>query len=131
MTIEDVDSLTFEVEWHRERYESMLKDKQPAWVLEDEKGPLCAYGVVLLWPGVGEGWISLIAVRNLKMMLLVLRAHIKQDIQRLPLKRLHAVIKRNFCKGKKFAEFLGFEYEASLDKYYFDGSDVDMYVRFS
>ena len=98
MTKDDISSLTLEAEWHRERYESMLKDGNPAWVLEHESEPLCAYGVVMLWPGVGEGWISLIKVRDLGMMIRILRAHIEQDIERLGLRRLHAIVKDSFCK---------------------------------
>lgn len=130
MTIEDISSVEVEAEWHRERYAKMLQDGNPAWILEDERGPLCAYGVVILWPGVGEGWFSLIAVRDLGMMIRVLQAHLEQDIMKsFGLRRLHAIIKETFCKGRKFVKVLGFKYETTMKKYYWDGSDVAVYTR--
>lgn len=86
-----------------------------------------AAGVVPHWPGRAEMW-ALISPRAGKYMLPCLRKT-RFVLDTLPYRRIDMVVKVDNAEGHTIAHLLGFEYEAKLEAYHTDGSDMIMYVR--
>ena len=59
-----------------------------------------------------------------------LRNVIDETMKELKLKRLQVAVRTDFEKGKKFVEFLDFEFEGVMHSYFPDGSNAFLYARF-
>lgn len=130
MTIDDIASLNFEADWMKDRYKLYLeRETGPAWIMEDDKGPLCAFGAAFLWDGVCEVWFNLIRRERTVRQILAARRYLKEQGVIYRVKRFQATIKCDFKKGVEFVKLLGFHYEGKLEKYHPDGTDALMYAR--
>ncbi len=130
MIVEDAKYLILAEEWMRDRYISYLEAKSGlAWIIEDEGRPLCAFGATEYWPGVYEVWFNLIEKVKIISQVRMAKRYIDQQAEMVGAWRLFALIKCDFEISKRFAEWLGFEYEGRLRKFNPDGSDAFMYAK--
>lgn len=88
-------------------------------------------GVVLLWEGMGEGWIILsrkvldFRIETLK----CIKKMAEQVISELKLRRLQVTIRADFPQAFKMVEAMGFIREGIMEKYLPDGTDALLYAR--
>ena len=130
MTIDDIQLLKLEADWMYDRYRMYLHaGTGPAWIMDDDGGPLCAFGAAFLWDGVCEVWFNLIKKDKIKSQLRIIKAILNEQGRHYHVTRYQATVKESFCKGIKFVKALGFEFEGKLRRYLPDGSDADMYSR--
>ena len=94
--------------------------------------PLACGGVIVLWDKVGEGWLVVSKDVNERKVEIAyfLRNVIDETMKELKLKRLQVAVRTDFEKGKKFVEFLDFEFEGVMHSYFPDGSNAFLYARF-
>jgi hypothetical protein len=92
--------------------------------LSREGEVLAVMGISLLWGGVGELWsvTSTEMYRTPISMARISKKTVDFYFDNLKLKRLQATVKKEYCEGSKFLSFLGFRFEAELEKYGPDGS---------
>ena len=99
--------------------------------VNDEGKIIAVGGVVILWEGVGSGWVLTSDLllkyktwthRNIKQIL-----DITIDTQKLH--RIESIILKDHCVSQKWAERLGFESEGLLRKYDSNKSDYYLYSR--
>jgi hypothetical protein len=151
MTIADVELLKFKEDWMADRYRQAIQaNVGPAFIMEDESGPLCAFGAAIIWngmwcggaagntKGVCEAWYVLIDKRKILSQMKEVRKCIVGEAKRLGLHRVQATVKKDFETGIKFLEFLGFKNETpdhpdgtpgGMEGYIPDGSTALMYSR--
>lgn len=88
-------------------------------------------GVILMWPGVGEGWIlgsdlfaenKLWFVRNVK-------SYMTKIINTHQMHRLQTTVMHGHTNLIRLVEFLGMEFEGRLKSYGPHGEDYLMYAR--
>ena len=100
---------------------AMLQAAQgTAWIVGDHRGPLFLGGIAVTKPGVGELWTmpgcqlphaSLAAIRFFRDLS---RDFLKQVVQAMNLRRLHAFVRADSPRDIRFAEWAGFVFEGSL-----------------
>lgn len=132
MTIEDIKILPLEADWMRDRYSMYLESGiGPAFIMEDETGPLCAFGCAFLWDGVAEAWFNLIAKRKTITIIRTAKKYLDNKMIELNIRRLHAMVKCNSKISKRFVEKLGFRCETpdGMENYNHDGSSAFMYSK--
>lgn len=94
---------------------------------------LAVVGFQSWWRGVAEFWsVSSHYINKCpKSYISFLNKLIEIQMKAFNLTRAQIGLSHNFQDRAKWANLLGFEYEATLKKYGPDGSDQDIYVRFS
>lgn len=117
LTDSDIETLGFE-DYIAQRYSAYVKTDNPMFIVEDERGALCAFGASLYWTGVYECWFRLIDKRNIKAQIRILKQFINEWSEKLNIRRLFATAKCDAEISCRFLEFLGFKGEQS------DGSPV-------
>ena len=103
----------------------------PRTILANNK-PIAIGGISNLWVGVCEAWM--IASQDIRSHMFYVckqvRKYIEEDIKRMNIKRLQAVVSANNNDVYNFAtKFLGFKYEGYLHNYGMDGSDQLMFAK--
>ena len=131
MNIEDIPTLHLQSPWMAERYADYVRrNAGPSWVVEDEKGPVCAFGLLFWWPGVAESWFNLIHKRNTFKVLRICHRYLKEQTKKHNLNRIQAYVACPFVSGQKFIESFGFQkQEGKLEGFSPDGTDVYLYSR--
>ena len=93
--------------------------------------PSFAFGLVVLWNGVAEGWV--IASQNIfDVKFLAARTIINKMLEvckKNKIKRLQTSVKAEFKEGVRFATWLGMEIEGLKKNYGPDGSDYYQLAR--
>ncbi len=113
------------------RGESRIADN-PAWTLLYQGRPVACGGVIELWPGVGEVWLTinpLIAERTLTLFRQMVRKR-RELVEDFGFNRLQAVIRADFMHGRRLALRFGFRCEGYLHAYLPDGSDAMIFAWF-
>jgi len=106
---------------------SECKSSETAFTCMDEDQPISCGGYDIMWPGVGQAWylcvknIKPMAVRGDKMKFMEL-------IKDSGLWRVQAPLIAGSKTTVRFAEYMGFEYEATLKKYHMNKKDALMYI---
>lgn len=87
-------------------------------------------GVVVYWPGVGEGYyiLSEHAREHKVRMALCLKRIIALSFEELNLHRLQATVRKDFTQAAKLIEQAGFELEGNMKKYTPDKIDTYLYA---
>ena len=103
----------------------------PRTILANNK-PIAIGGISNWWVGVCEAWM--IASQDIRSHMFYVckqvRKYIEEDIKRMNIKRLQAVVSANNNDVYNFAtKFLGFKYEGYLHNYGMDGSDQLMFAK--
>jgi hypothetical protein len=132
MTISDIGLLDIKDQWLVEKYIRYLQSNVgPAWIMEDEKGPLCAFGGAILWAGVGEIWYRLIRRDKIKSQIEKAKKLLEEQGKLYNIRRFYGTVNCNSPKSIRFAEFFGFYNETpnGMKSYNPDGSDAYMYAR--
>ena len=144
MTVSDIDALGFDEQWIRTRYKQYIEaGVGPAWFVEDDVGPLCAFGAAIYWnnmwcggveesiSGVCEVWYILITKRKILSQMKALKSYIVEQAGNYGVHRIQAITKKDFGVGARFLEFLGFKCETpeGMEKYFPDGSTALLYSR--
>ena len=91
---------------------------------------VCIMGVAKISHGVGDGWFRASPL---------LRKHLRDVQKAVPrviaiatvaneFHRVHTLVKTGYTAGRKFVEFLGFEYEATLEKIGPEAGDYDIFI---
>lgn len=114
--------------------EPYIVDMGPGVVFYDDNDhPIAAVGIAMLWPGVGEVWVTPIDKLPLSKLLYICRnmenlldEHVKID----SLHRLHSHVKANDNIARRFAKHFKFCPEALLEKFGPEGADYISMVRF-
>jgi hypothetical protein len=93
---------------------------------------LAAAGVVIPYPGMGEGWViagPLVRshARYFHQTVLKVLDQIASDFK---IRRIQAMVRAEFAASHRWMTHLGFEKEAVLHKYGIKGEDMTVYVRF-
>jgi hypothetical protein len=130
MTAADIPSLVLEHEWLREVYYDYFDEgRGPAWVLEDEDGPVACFGATILWDGVCEVWFSLIRTDRTIVVIRNVKRFLEEQGERFGIRRFHATISDDV--GRKFVKFFGFKCETpeGMKSYNSDGSTAWLYSR--
>ncbi len=84
-------------------------------------------GIVNIWPGRSEVW-SVLGIGSEKQMLSLTRVA-RKTLNLSFVKRLESYCLSGFSQGERWLKILGFQHEATLRKYYPNGSDAELYVR--
>jgi len=132
MTIADIEYLNLEADWMKGRYESYLNAQTgPAWILEDESGPLCAFGAAFFWEGVAEVWFNLISRRKIFSQIKIARQYLDEQTKIFKAHRVFATTKCDFKVGQRFLEWFGFKCETpeGMAGYNPDGSSAYLYAK--
>ena len=130
MVMSDIDSLKLEFDWMKDRYRLYLESQcGPAWIMEDENGPICAFGAAFQWDGVCEVWFNIARMVHTITQVRTIKRHLDEHEETYSVKRYWATIKCNFKSGKRLVEFLGFHLEGVMQKYHPDGSDSYLYAK--
>lgn len=99
-----------------------------------EEKPVACIGVLELWPGVGEAWLSLskrfeIGRPSRRWAALSRLIKVEFDKAMMSHHRIQTAIPLDFEPGHRFVRHLGFEDEGLRRKYGPDGSDYLAFVR--
>jgi RimJ/RimL family protein N-acetyltransferase len=132
MTASDIPSLVLEQESLREvYYEYFDEGRGPAWVLEDEGGPIACFGATILWPGVCEVWFSLIRSDRNIVAIRSVKRFLKDQGERFGVKRFQSSVNVNNKVSIKFVEFFGFKNETpkGMKSYLPNGDDAYLFSR--
>lgn len=131
LTTDDVPKLNLKAAWIEQMYIKYLSDEVPAWMVEDENGPLCAFGGTQLWPGVGEVWFNLIRKERVFTIIRIAKKYLRDQARKHGIRRLHATVNAEFKVGRRFVEAMGFVCETpeGMKQYNPDGSTAFMYSR--
>jgi hypothetical protein len=93
--------------------------------------PSFAFGLVVLWNGVAEGWV--IASQNIfDVKFLAAKTIVNKMLEvckKNKIKRLQTSVKAEFKEGVRFATWLGMEIEGLKKNYGPDGSDYYQLAR--
>ena len=93
--------------------------------------PVFAFGLVVLWDGVAEGWVM--ASQNIfDVKFLAARTILDKTVEvckKNKIKRLQTSVKAEFKEGIRFATWIGFEIEGLKKNYGPDGSDYYQLAR--
>lgn len=115
---------------YNEDYCKYLVENTESYALvNDDNKVIFAGGIIRQVEGRGLMW-SIFAKDSGKYFVRIVRAirHI------LPLfkeyHRIELTVAPDFCQAHRFAKVIGFEKEATLKKYFSNGEDADLYVRF-
>jgi RimJ/RimL family protein N-acetyltransferase len=114
----------------RQRGEFYLS-RGPCFTAREDGKVVGAGGLLIMWPGVGEGWMLAnkdAALRHKKYAYEVVIEHILKLACELNLRRIQAHVDVNVPAAVKFAEQLGFQREGLMRKYGEDGSDHYLYA---
>lgn len=84
-------------------------------------------GIVSYWPGRAEAW-ALFSTHAFEYIVPIARK-VRFVLDNHPSRRIEATVRVDNDKGHRLARLLGFEYEAQLEAFHPDGSDVAMYKR--
>lgn len=103
-------------------------DGRSSWTLVDNKIIGCG-GFILMWPGVYEAWLYVDTYDNFIKYKICLIKKFRCEIENLVYHRLQATVDARTHNHAKFMNLLGFQPEATLQKYGYDGSDYIMYAR--
>ncbi len=130
MTIADVKYLKLKEDWMVEMHERYLNaDIGPAWIMEDENGPLCAFGAAFLWTGVCETWFHLIRKDKIFTVVRTGMKYLTEQGKKFGVRRYEATATCEDDTKCRFLEFMGFKLEGRKPRYNPDGSDAYMYGR--
>ncbi len=132
MKIEDIKLLKFDEAWKKVAYERYLEAQTgPAWIMEVEGKPVCAFGAAFLWTGVCEVWYHLIEKVATISQIRTIRRYLDEESKKQNVKRMHAMIRCDFEIGNKFVTALGFKCETpdGMENFNQDGSSAYMYSR--
>ena len=126
----DEDLVLVDDEYQRRLYAWAIKENSElSLAIEDEQGVLCLCGCIIRWRGVGEIWLKLVRVSQLKSLIKELRRLLQLGAKKFDIRRLHAFVDADFDKGIRFIEFLGFEREGLLKRFSYYGKDQYIYAR--
>lgn len=105
--------------------------KSPSFTIMVGTRPVACMGLLILWPGVAEGWAFVANdIRRYSMSFLKTAFWIiEQARARNNLHRIQAVVHEDFKTGQKFMKHLGFYPEAKLVAYGPDGANYMLYAR--
>lgn len=107
--------------------EALEKRSHAYSVIKNGKVLGCA-GVTEYWPGRGEAWAILST--NLKHDFMTFHNEVKKFLDNVPIKRVEAVVDRDFKDGIRWVNMLGFSLEAPCMKAYGrDGKDCILFSR--
>lgn len=144
LATDDIKLLKLPEQWMVDRYKQYIEaNVGPAWIVEDESGPLCAFGGAIYWNGmwcggianningVCEVWYILIDKRKVLSQMKEVKKYLIEQAKKLGIHRVQAVTKVGFDMGIRFLEFLGFKCEThdGMEKYFPDGSTALLYSR--
>lgn len=80
------------------------------------------------WPGRAEAWALL--ADNLKHKMLAVHRSVLEFLDKINIKRIEAVVDRDFTQGHRWVELLGFTLEADrMRAYGYEGQDCSLYAR--
>jgi len=104
-----------------------LSNSGEAWTCVRNNRIVACGGYELLWTGVGQAWF--ICVTDIKPLVLrECKRKFLEIVKKAGLWRVQAPMSPNFGTGIRFAEYMGFEHEATLVKYNADKTDVLLYT---
>lgn len=132
MTVDDVGILNLWEEWMKQVYQRYLETQSGnAWILEDENGPICAFGGAFLWPGNCEIWFNLIRKAHPITIIRTVRRYLEEQSKRLNVRRVQATSRCDSIMNNKFLKSFGLKNETpdGMAEYNPDGSDAYMYAR--
>lgn len=88
-------------------------------------------GVVVFWPGVGEGWYALSEHANTYKVAVALYITklIETAAEELKLHRLQTTVRVDFAKAIKLIEYAGFVKEGCMKQYTEDKKDTYIYAK--
>lgn len=92
--------------------------------------PVACGGLVLLWPGVAEGWLATTpaAVAHPTWLVRSIIRFIRAKIAELQIRRLQAHVDASFTRAWMWLERLGLQRESEMLRYGRDGGTYYMYV---
>lgn len=129
-TIDDIDLLGLDTEFLRNKYVMYLKNEEgPAWLIENEDGPICAFGGVIMWEGVAEIWFNLINETDTFLAIRRIKRMIPAMMDKFGAWRLYATVIKGNETGARFVKKMDFVYEGTMRAYYPDKSDAEIYAR--
>lgn len=132
MTAADIPYLVLEHESLREVYYDYFDEgRGPAWVLEDEDGPIACFGATILWPGVCEVWFSLVRTDRTITVIRNAKRFLEEQGKRFGVKRFQSSVNVNNEISIKFVEFFGFKNETpkGMKCYLPNGDDAYLFSR--
>lgn len=102
----------------------------PAWTAFWDGTPAFCAGVILLWRGLGEGWVlsSDLVAQHPFAFHRAIRKHLEEVIREHKLRRVQVAIPETHTTSCRWILRLGFLYESSMPKY---GPMGDTYHRFA
>ena len=112
------------------QWAELKETRGPAVTAVEENRIIGCSGIEICWPGFAEIWcifVEDIEKYGLKVALRI-KPLVKKWIKENNLVRLQAPLRADFPEGIRMAEWVGFKYEATLQKYHPDGVDALMYV---
>ena len=114
------------------KWAEIRKKKGSAYTVTDKDGKIIAcFGVQILWPGVGEVWVTFTELFNeYKREAVIFTGTILNKFQEmLELNRLQADVLADVEVSNKFVQHYGFVLEGRMRKYSPYGEDVNRYAR--
>jgi hypothetical protein len=98
---------------------------------DDDSRVLAIIGVAVPWKGVGQAWalISQEALKHPVALTLGARRWIAWVIDQECLWRVQADVERDHAAGRRWLEFMGFEYEGTLRAYGPSAADHELWAR--
>lgn len=102
-----------------------------AVALETEAGEIvCLMGVAHVSIGVGDGWFKAtpLLTKNLRGVKMAVPKVISIASTVHHLHRVHTLVKKGYDTGRRFVEFLGFEYETTLKRIGPEAGDYDIFL---
>lgn len=110
---------------------AFYRERGPCFTAMEDGHVIGAGGLIILWPGVGEGWMVVnkdAAQRHKRYAYEVVIEHLLKLASDLNLRRIQAHVDVNVPAAVKFAEQLGFQREGTMRRYGEDGSDHYLYA---
>jgi hypothetical protein len=89
--------------------------------------PVMCAGIVELWEGRAMAWAFMAKTSGRVMLALTRKVREFLDLQ--PYRRIEMDVVSGFVAGQRWAELLGFKFEASHEAYYPNGATCDTFVR--
>lgn len=134
---EDLAEISFSPTTVRDVHDRPLDDlarlyaSSPAVTLRDSDGQIIAcMGLLSLWSGVSEAWVvtSPLAVRYPVLLYRTVNKYLWSTIRSLGLRRVQAVVRKDFYTGHAFLQSLGFRPEGLMPRYGNGGADCVRYA---
>lgn len=101
----------------------------PAYTWEHEGRIVGCGGMTIPYKGFGEAWaIYVHDIKEIKSHPKAVYNKLHEVIAENEIIRCQIILRTDFPESIKYAEFLGFKFEAKHEKYFPDGTDAYMYV---